>query len=206
MSVPINSSKLQGHIIPPTPGPRAINSLEDNVKERFSGILWITCATDKKPADYLSDYDFVEPYDEKKSYSRRMFTAAYEGRINNYHSYLCIINQDDIQQYYVVAKRMPNELAKLEPYCTCITCNSSRCSPLKYMWCPSCTRCIKAGPGVAAPEFITHAEQMLTMRQSPTWKPTFWERYCKTTTIVPIAEAITISTVAIVIGLSIYLI
>jgi hypothetical protein len=206
MSIPVNVNKLQGHIIPPTPGPRTINSLEDNARERFSGIVWITCAPDKKPSDYLSDYDFVEPYDEKKSYSKRMFTAAYEGRIHNYHSYLCIANMEDGQQYYVVAKRMPSDLAKLEPYCTCITCCSSTYNPLKYLWCPMCTRCIKAGPGIAAPEFVTRAEQAFTARQNASWKPTIWEQYFKPTTIIPIAEATVMLAAMTVVVLAIYLI
>ena len=160
-AIPINLHKLQGHAIPPTPGPQTMSSLADNARDRFAGILWIHQGIDKDIKDYLTDYDFVESYDEHKSYSKRLFTAVHQGCVQNYHNYLCIVTtNDNKEEYFVVAKRMRSELQELEPYCTCITCCSSRCNPLKYIWCPSCTKCLKAGPGIASAELIARAKEL----------------------------------------------
>lgn len=186
--MPINHNLVQGHNIPPTPGPRSKSSLQDNARERFAGIIWINSGN-KKNSDYLTDYDFVEPYDENKSYSKRIFTAVHNGCINNYYNYLCVITgEDNKEEYYVVAKSMRHELSELEPYCTCITCCSSVCNPLKYLWCPTCTRCIKAGPNIANPQFITHAQQLRELHMNAVKQPRKWEQYISPSTLVRTGE------------------
>ena len=196
--VPINHERLQGYnlqgqYIPPTPGPRSKLTLQENARERFAGILWVSRAANKTSADYLADYDFVEPYDDTKSYSKRLFTAVHNGCVNNYHNYLCVITGDDnSEEYYVVAKGMRHELAELEPYCTCITCCSSVCNPLKYLWCPTCTRCLKAGPSIANPQFIQRAQQLRVLHENAIKQPRKWEQYITPSTLVRTCELLTL--------------
>jgi len=140
--------------IPPTPGPQTIDNIQQDGKDRFAGIVWIRKDTDRQVDDYFADYDHWEPYSETKSYSKRPFYAAYKGMMKEYHNYLCILNSDTGDEYYVTAKKMRNELEVLEPFCPCIKCSTSRCNPIKYIWCDHCTHCIKAGPGFTKEEYI----------------------------------------------------
>lgn len=201
--MPINRELLQSYNIPPTPGPRSKLTLQDNARERFAGILWISRAANKTSADYLADYDFVEPYDETKSYSKRLFTVVHNGCINNYHNYLCVITgatiDDNNEEYYVVAKAMPSELSELEQYCTCITCCSSACNPLKYLWCPSCTRCLKAGPTIADPRFITRAHQLRTLHEKAIKEPRKWEQYITPSTLIRTGELFTLLVFSVIV-------
>lgn len=146
--------------VPRTPGPRSTENIHTDAKDRFAGIVWIQKDSDRSLEDYFSEYDHWEKYLETKSYSKRSYIAAYKGMIREYQNYLCIINIDDEETYYVVSKHLRSELELLEPYCTCITCNSSPFNPLKYLWCPYCTKCIKAGPGFASSEYVKQAKHL----------------------------------------------
>lgn len=191
--IPINNALLQGQYIPPTPGPRSKLTLQENARERFAGILWISRSTNKTNADYLSDYDFVEVYDDTKSYSKRLFTAVYNGAVNNYHNYLCVITGDNnSEEYYVVAKSMGHELSNLERYCTCITCCASVCNPLKYLWCPTCTRCLKAGPSIANPQFIQRAQELRVLDENAIKHPQKWKQYITSSTLIRTLELLTL--------------
>lgn len=151
------------HNVPPTPGPRSLSNIEDEAKDRFSGIIWMQKDPNRPIEDYFVDYDYWEEYSDTKSYSKRSYQAAYTGRMREYYNYLCILHtdNDDIEDvYYVIAKRIRNELELLEPYCACLKCSSSIINPLKYIWCDHCTKCIKAGPGFASSEYINKAKEL----------------------------------------------
>lgn len=159
-------------IIPPTPGPRAISNIQTDAKNRFAGLIFIEKDEHRTLEEYFSEYDFWEPYSESKSYSKRPYRNAHNGIMKDYVNYLCIMevkpeqygddyNQSDHrEEYYVLAKRVPNELTALEPYCTCTKCACSVINPLKYLWCSNCTRCLKAGPGFADPKYIQKAKEL----------------------------------------------
>lgn len=145
---------------PSTPAPKSINNIQTDARERFAGIVWMQKDSSHTLEDYFIDYDNWESYSETKSYSKRTYQAAYKGRMREYHNYLCILNSDEGEEYYVVAKRVRSELEQLEPYCTCIKCISSNLNPMKYIWCNYCTHCIKAGVGFAKGEYIIKAKQL----------------------------------------------
>lgn len=155
-------------LTPITPGPRPISTIKNDALERFAGLIFVTVADDKDINDYLSDYDNVEPYSESQTYSKRIYQAAYKGKMRDYQNYLCIVklggneneNFDNLgEKYFVVAKNVRNELEKLEEFCECATCSASFINPLKYMWCPTCTGCIKAGKGFVDKKYIELAEK-----------------------------------------------
>lgn len=154
-------SPVQIPVVPSTPAPKSIEDIQINARERFAGIIWIQKEQFRSIDDYFIDYDHWEVYSEIKSYSKRSYQAAYKGMMREYHNYLCILNTEQTDEYYVVAKRVKNELEILEPYCICEKCISSKLNPMKYIWCNYCTRCIKAGPGFAKEEYIIKAKELI---------------------------------------------
>lgn len=163
--------------VPPTPGPRSMEQIHNDMKARFAGILWIEKDVSRKIEDYFQEYDHWEPYSETTIYSKRTYSAAYTGMMREYNNYLCVLESDDATEYYVVAKRARNDLEELEPYCPCITCSSSRCNPLKYLWCPVCTRCIRSGHGFANRDYITQAQLAKTREEERLKIPGKYDRY-----------------------------
>lgn len=162
-TVPINLNIGNNNRPPPTPGPKSINNIQEDAKSRFAGIICIQKENDLADEDYLSTYDYWEPYSETKQYSKRPFLWSYDGTIRQYQSYLCVVSdEDDKETYYVVSIKLKGKLEQLEQYCTCIKCRSSRLNPLKYIWCDYCTKCIKAGPGFADDEYIKIAKEKKT--------------------------------------------
>lgn len=148
---------MTGYVtIPMTPGPCQKNMLFENARDRFIGVIWVTCDDDEK---YLKQFDYAEPYSEEKSYSKRPYLATYKNRMREYQNYLCVCSNEDGEKYYVIAKALPSELEELEPYCPCSTCQAFVWNPMKYLWCPYCTSCLKAGPGFAKEEYIEEARQ-----------------------------------------------
>jgi len=149
--------------IPPTPGPSPVTSLQRTAQDRFAGLIWLQKEPNREIADYLSDYDWHEEYSESKVYSKRPYMAAYKGLLREYVYYLCVIssteNGANSERHYVVAKKIKSELEALEPFCSCLRCVASNINPLKYVWCPHCTGCIKAGAGFAKAEYIALAKQ-----------------------------------------------
>lgn len=166
-------------MIPPTPGPRSVLSIQTDAKNRFAGLIFIEKDEHRTLDEYFSEYDFWEPYSETKSYSKRPYRNAHNGIMKDYVNYLCVMevkndpvddyNQNDQraqhEDYYVLAKRVPNELTALEPYCTCTKCASSIINPFKHLWCSNCTRCLKAGPGFADPKYILKAQELKAQEQ-----------------------------------------
>lgn len=153
-------------IPPPTPGPKTVENIKVDAKDRFSGVICIQKDNDRTLEDYFYEYDYWEPYSESKSYSKRTYQAAYKGIMKEYNNYLCVMQDaDETEKYYVVAKRIRSKLETLEPYCTCLTCSSSIFNPLKYIWCAHCTRCIKAGTGFADPQYIEKAESLKKQKE-----------------------------------------
>jgi len=151
--------------IPKTPGPRTIESIQFDARERFAGIVWIEKDNSCSLEDYFLEYDNWELYSETKSYSKRIYQAPYKGIMKDYRNYLCILNSEKGEEYYVVSKRVRNELETLEPYCTCFSCSSFILNPLKYIWCPHCTKCIKSGVGFAKPEYIEKARLLKSEKE-----------------------------------------
>jgi hypothetical protein len=144
--------------IPPTPRARPIDSIQIEARDRFAGILWISRDPNLPVGDYFAEYDYFEAYAETKTYSKRPYQEVYAGVIRSYQNYLCIVDDGTSESHYVVAKRLPNPLDELVPYCNCTTCAASSFNPCKYIWCATCTRCLKAGPILADPAYIELAK------------------------------------------------
>jgi hypothetical protein len=184
--------------IPATPAPKTINEIQTDARERFAGIVWIQKDSSRPVEDYFVDYDNWELYSENKSYSKRPYQAAYKGVMREYHNYLCILNGDDGEEFYVVAKRIRSELEQLEPYCTCITCSACVMNPIKYLWCPNCTKCIKAGSGFAKPEYITKAKQLKEATEKYKSNPSKYGKYIQGTRWIKAAELVTAGLIFVV--------
>jgi hypothetical protein len=147
--------------VPQTPGPRKVEDIQKEAKSRFAGIICISKEPEMTFEDYLSEYDYCEEYSEIKSYSKRPFQRAYRGKLRQYQNYLCVItDEDEIEHYFVVVKRLKGELDYLIPYCRCLNCRSWKLNPIKYVWCDYCVGCIKAGPGFANPQYLTIAKNL----------------------------------------------
>lgn len=153
----ISNSNYSGGIAQ-TPGPRAVRDIHSDVKNRFIGIIWIQKDNDKNIEDYFTEYDHWEKYSEELSYSKRSYQAVYKNVMKEYNNYLCILNNNGVEEYYVVAKRIRNEIELLEPFCTCTKCSACFLNPIKYIWCDHCTKCIKAGIGFARQDYIDKAK------------------------------------------------
>src|SRR3990172_6381652 len=125
------------NVVPPTPAPRTIDTIQNDARERFGGILWIQKDPNQPMEDYFMDYDYWEKYSEAKPYSKRIYQAAFKGVMREYQNYLCILNMEQNEEYYVLAKHIRNELETLAPYCPCPRCVSYIFNPMKYIWCPN---------------------------------------------------------------------
>lgn len=143
--------------VPPTPRARPLESISIEARDRFAGIIWISQDPDRPIEDYFTEYDNFEPYSETKLYSKRPYQAVYSGMLRDYQNYLCVVDDGTHESHYVVAKRLPSSIEALIPYCNCTTCAASTLNPCKYIWCASCTRCLKAGPGLADPAYVNLA-------------------------------------------------
>jgi hypothetical protein len=163
--------------VPLTPGPRSMDQIHNDAKMRFAGIIWIQKEPNRNLEDYFSSDDHWEPYSETTIYSKRTYQAAYKGVMRDYNNFLCILESDEGSEYFVVAKRVRNELEELEPYCPCITCSSSRCNPLKYLWCPHCTRCLKAGSHFVDKEYVEQARVAKQQKDEKKKTPGKYDRY-----------------------------
>lgn len=141
-------------IIPPTPRNQNISNLGRDASTIFPAVIWLEIPSDSSVDDYLVEYDHWTKYDENQTYSKRKYQAAYTGRIRDYHNCLCVAQTQNGEELYVVAKRVRTELEELEPYCPCTTCSAWIINPLKYLWCPVCTGCLKAGNGYARKEHV----------------------------------------------------
>ena len=142
--------------------------IQNYVQNQFAGVMFVQKGPSESIVDFFVDYDFWEPYSNTKSYSKKIYQAAYKGTMRNYKDYLYILTdadadadaEDKNEQYYAVAKRIHNELDDLEPYCPCVRCVLFSINPLKYIWCPNCTGCIKSGPGFVKEEYIIKAREL----------------------------------------------
>jgi len=203
VNIPGNSGPLRPSqttlIVPPTPGPRSLETIQNDARDRFAGVVWIQREPSRVLEDYFSEYDFWEVYSENKSYSKRPYQAAYKGIMRDYNNYLCILNGPETEDYYVVAKRIRNELETLESYCSCTTCVSSMFNPLKYMWCPHCTRCIKAGPGFADQEYINKARTLKKEYEDRKRIPSKYGKYIQGMRWIKLTEIVVV--LLLVIGL-----
>lgn len=182
--------------IPPTPGPKSIEDIQNDAKDRFAGIMLITQDQELDPNKYFIEYDHWENYSETKQYSKRPYQQAYKGLIKNYQNLLYIYNNDNESKYYVVAKHIKGELEELEPYCVCVTCSSSIINPLKYIWCPLCTGCIKAG-SAAKKEYINRAKQLKEADEQRQKYPSKYNKYLKEIRWIRITEITTIIVVIV---------
>lgn len=144
--------------IPKTPKPKSVDDIQEQARDRFAGVIICDKSNDILTNNYFMEYDHYELYDENKSYSKRIYQSAYKGVLREYQNYLYILEIDDEnREYYVVAKKLYNDLESLEQYCSCLKCYASYFNPLKYIWCPYCTNCIKAGKGFTKDEYIKQA-------------------------------------------------
>lgn len=185
--------------VPPTPAPKGVSDIQSDAKDRFAGMIWIQKEPSRSVEDYFVDYDYWEAYSETKSYSKRTYQAAYKGTMREYHNYLCILNSEQGDEYYVIAKRVRSELEQLEPYCTCSRCISSFLNPLKYLWCHNCTRCIKAGPGFANPEYVIKAKELKELAEKRKIIPSRYGKYIHGTRWIKVVELFIILLIIIVV-------
>lgn len=195
--IPSNNN-TSGILGPSTPGPQPIGTIQNYARDRFAGIVWMQKTPLYSLDDYFLEYDHWELYSETKSYSKRTYQAAYKGIMRDYNNYLCVLDSEHGEEYYVVAKRLRNELESLEPYCPCSLCICSWLNPLKYIWCPHCTKCIKAGIGFAHPDYITKARKLKTQNEQTKQKPVpKYRKYFQNIPLIKITEAAVVGTVAI---------
>jgi hypothetical protein len=194
--IPTNTSyhSVLATKIPPTPGPRSIETIQADAQDRFAGILWINRDPSHSLEDYMIDCDHWEPYSEIKSYSKRPYSAAYKGIMREYHN----LNSEQGDELYVISKRIRSELETYEEFCTCITCSAFFLNPLKYLWCPHCTQCIKAGPGFAKKEYIEKAIQLKTDSGSTVSSSKYY-KYVKEIRWIKGVELATVSTIGLAI-------
>jgi len=174
--------------IPRTPKPRSVDDIQDQSRDRFAGIIITNKENTISIDKYFLEYDHYELYDENKSYSKRIYQSAYKGTLREYQNYLYILESDDEneKEYYVVAKKIYNHLESLEKYCPCLKCSASYFNPLKYIWCPYCTNCIKAGKGFTKEEYIKQAENNKNLSQ-----PHIFQKYIKNNNVLKLGELIT---------------
>ena len=199
---PVIPTTVSSNPVPPTPGPRSVDAIQADARDRFVGMMWIQKDPSRSIEDYFIDCDHWEPYSETKSYSKRAYSAAYKGIMREYHNYLCILNTELGEEFYVIAKRIRSELELLEKFCTCTTCTASVLNPLKYVWCPHCTRCIKAGPGFAKEEYIEKAISLKKESESAKLVPSKYGKYLEKISSVKLAEFTAVSIVGLGILLS----
>lgn len=175
------------NVPPATPAPISITSISQDARERFTGCLWLPANESDNLDDQFLDYDHWEAYDKNKSYSKRPYLAAYCGVMRPYQNILCILDKNGREEYYVLAKRLRSEYEHLEKYCFCWRCKSSAFSPMKYLWCPTCTGCLKAGPGLANPDYVELARQEYNHRDKKTvktWRNLPWTTIVEYTSLI----------------------
>lgn len=186
--IPIMSITATSKYVPPTPGPKRVIDIQATAKDRFAGLMWIQKEINRDIKSYFSEYDYWEPYSEDKIYSKRKYNAIYNRyKMQTYTNHLCILepaedDEDEETEYYVVAKRVPSELELLEPFCQCDLCTAFILNPLKYVMCPHCAKCIKAGEGIADPKYIETAKILILqsqVKQSASRLPPFLQKIPK---------------------------
>ena len=128
-----------------------IDHKDIDYRQLFAGIILLDNEADRSLDDYLSEFDYYEEFDPKKQYSRKSFLASYKRIMREYQHHLLVVNQN---RFYVVAKRMRTDLEKIESLCVCIRCSASAINPLKYLWCPMCTGCLKAAPALLSKNLL----------------------------------------------------
>lgn len=146
--------------IPPTPTPKRREQIQIDSKDRFGGIIFMQAYTEDDIKLCLSEFPNWKEYDEDVSYTKRPYNAVQNGVIGWYQDFLLIIGFNDEERYYVVPKKKNTGLEDLYDYCPCTTCSMFWFNPLKYVWCPHCTKCIKAGPGFFDPEYVKIATEL----------------------------------------------
>lgn len=177
-------------------GQKSLEATNNDIKDRFVGVLWMQKDPSYNVEDYFMEYDHWEEYCENKSYSKRPYKAVYNQTMKDYCNYLCVLNtENEGEKFYVVAKRVRGELEILENYCTCLTCSAAWFNPLKYIWCPQCTRCIKAGHGFVDQNYINKAKVLKESKEKQ--KPIPVPKYIKNISWVRIPEAAIIVAVAL---------
>lgn len=158
-NIPYINSNYVSPLAAKTPAPKTADAMRNDIGERFAGMVWIKEDKSIVLDDYFIEYDYWEEYSDNKKYTSDTYQAAYKGVMRQYQNYLCLVSGDDGDKYYVAAKRIPGELESLEKFCTCFICSCNVFNPLKYLWCPHCTGCIKAGIGCAKKEYIIKAHE-----------------------------------------------
>lgn len=185
--------------VPPTPAPKTKDTIMNDARDRFAGILWIQKDENRDIEDYFIDYDYWEEYSESKSYSKRIYQAAYKGVMREYHNYLCVLNTEQGEDYYVIAKRVHNELESLQEYCTCSRCIALPINPMKYIWCPHCTNCIQSGIGFAKQEYIDRAKQLKIQAEKKKQIPNKYSAYVGNLNNIKATEYIVLGIISLVI-------
>lgn len=173
--------------IPKTPKPKSIDDIQEQARDRFAGMIMCEKNDDISIDNYFMEYDHYELYDENKSYSKRTYQSAYKGVLREYQNYLYILElENENKEYYVVAKKLYNNLESLEKYCPCLKCSASHFNPLKYIWCPYCTSCIKSGKGFTKDEYIEQARNNEKLNHSPHK----FQKYIKGNNILKFSELV----------------
>jgi hypothetical protein len=161
---------------------------QEDITARFNEITWMERADTTTVKELFSSYPHWELFDAEQTYSKRPYRAAYQGHFGWYHNGLCIIKSSEGEQYYVFARALPSPLDSLIPFCPCFTCRASRLNPLKYVWCPQCTGCLKAGEGFAKDEYRVYALQIQQLERTPSR----WDTYRKKLWSVTVCEGVSV--------------
>lgn len=132
-----------------------------SAKRNFAGLIYKHYDPELTLTEHFKQYDHYEVFNREKYYDNKKFLAVHNSLLKFYQNYFFILAKDNQEEYYVVWIDVPNDLEKLEPYCNCIGCRSSFFNPLKYIWCPYCNGCIKAGKGFAKEKYIQLAERRM---------------------------------------------
>jgi len=146
-----------------TPRPVPRGEVHQDVVKRFYGVtVYQITEADPKGDDltqFLHGFDFVEPYDPMKAYSRRPFFRVYEKTLFEYKNHLiCITDLNGVEQYFVVAKRLPFPFAAALKNCPCIRCRFPIVTWVLPCYCSICVGCLSAGPEFADKGKIRIAE------------------------------------------------
>jgi len=117
--------------------------------ESFVGYVSIT-RTGESIEDILSEYDYYELYDPEKKYHSEIFAKPYKSScIRYYRYYLVKIITQDVEDLYVVHKRIITDINKNEHLCKCSRCKGVFKVLYRMFTCPFCTGCLKVGDGFA---------------------------------------------------------
>lgn len=142
----------------PCTQPKRLRDVKENIRGSFCGYLWLLKDKDRDLSSYFVEYDYYEIYDENKGYTMRNYLKVYDNGkekvMREYQNYLCTLEEEGIEHYYVLSKRIFNEYDNLAPFCPCKKCTSYFSS----LYCSHCCKCLKLGKTLADESYLHLAQ------------------------------------------------